>query len=239
AVSEPVGRSFSNLSPEERSNLSSLVSSFTPEGLNADLIPLDTRGRVSAPGEADSQDESISPNVGEPDGIDDGVITTNRQREGLINSAVGLAPFVPNFVNAFRRTPPMPSPRLDPHMTPNYINLDASRQEAIRSQRGANEGIRESLSSGATAAAAEAGNLVSTVRNINEITEREAVHNNQVSNQIQAQNNQISMSNNAKLDAFDRESVAARIQEDNLRSQNIANLANNIQLAGRERNLRE
>lgn len=207
------------------SNLSSKLTSGV-EGINPSVDPrfpsFETKGATSEVSTAAS-----------------GRTGVNLKREGRKASEVidTLAPFASNIVNAFRRLPNPPAPSSQRELSPALINLDASRAEAVRARRSADKMIERNLASGTAIAASKAANLSQQVREYNAINQNEANANAQIKNQFQALNAQIRAENQNRRDTYNQQLVEKELKQQQLSAENIADVANKIQLIKRDKRL--
>lgn len=147
----------------------------------------------------------------------------------------GVAPFASNIANAFRRLPQPPKPNLDTELTPDFINLDADRAENVRQRRGADKVAAANLTSGNNISAVRAANLSQQVRSANEINQTEQNANTGIANQFQQINSQIRRGNNQKLDTQATQQVERQLKQQQLDSENIADVGNKFQLIKRDK----
>ena len=99
--------------------------------------------------ELDVPDNQAGPEPKMPYPVMLGTVATNPassdEPSGFSKVAGKLSPFLSNFYNATQRLPLPPNPVLTPNVTPNLVNYDQARAEAVRQTRGANKAARENL----------------------------------------------------------------------------------------------
>lgn len=149
-----------------------------------------------------------------------------------------VMPFVSNLANSFRKLPAVPEPILNDPVAPRYANYNASRAEAVRAVRSANKTADAQLSSSNVAAAVKAANLTQGIRAVNEVNQAEYNTNTQIGNRAIERNQEIARENNAKLEYSEAQKVSRSLKQQELNSENLANLADKFQLMTRDRNLR-
>lgn len=155
------------------------------------------------------------------------------------DTANKLSPFLSNFVNATQKLPLPPVPVLNTEITPNTVDYSASRNEAVRATRGANKTARENLNNGAAVSATVAANLAGQDRAIGQANEAEQNTNAQIRNSAAAENAQIKASNNSLTNNYQNELTARQLKQQQLTSQNVANISEKLEGMKRDKSLND
>lgn len=146
-----------------------------------------------------------------------------------------VAPFASNIANAFRRLPQPPSPEMDAELTPDLINLDADRAEAVRQRRGADKVAAGNLTSGNNISAVKAANLSQEIRSMGQINQAEQNLNTGIKNQFAQINSQIRNGNINRQNLQGTQQVERQLKQQQLDSENIADVGNKLQLIKRDK----
>jgi hypothetical protein len=165
------------------------------------------------------------------------VQTSSNSKSGFSQAVDKVSPFLSNFMNATQRLPLPPNPVLNTEITPNLVNYDASRAEAVRQTRGADKVARENLNSGAAVSATKAANLAQQDRAIGQANEAESNTNAGIRNQAAAENAQIRAGNNALTNNYNNEMVSRQLKGQQLNTQNMANIEEKINGLARDKKL--
>lgn len=158
-------------------------------------------------------------------------------KTGLKGLADKVTPFVSNIVNAFRKLPNPPTPKLQSGVTPSLINMDADRAENVRQRRGADKAAEANLNGGNAVSATRAANLAQEMRANNQISQAEANANTGIKNQFQQLNANIQANNLAKEEQYETQKVERRIKQQELSAENLADVSNKSQVLARDQKL--
>ena len=231
------------LASTPRGNINYQSKNFVSDGTSSgylDTNAITQNANVSSPQSEDTSTGSVNTVTGRP-GPNGGNVGTSGEvnRKSRLPSASDVAPFVTNLANAFRKLPKAPDPTLDQESAPRYVDFSNQRNEANRQVRGANKTAEASLSSGNASSATIAANLTQGIRSVNAINEAESNANAQIANRTEEMNRQTRSSNNLKTDYKNAQDVARSLKQQELNSENLANLADKIQLTQRDKKLAE
>ncbi len=162
----------------------------------------------------------------------------NLSDEGFDPSKLkALVPYASNIVNSFRKLPkPIMSPTETP-ITPELVNYDAARNNIDVDQRNLNKETDYRVTNPAVAQALKAVNAGQAIAGRNQLAMGEANTNAQIKNQTKQFNQGIFGRNIQRRADFNNELVSRNIEQQNLISDNIANVGDKFQLGERDRAL--
>ncbi len=148
-----------------------------------------------------------------------------------------LMPYASNLVNGMRKLPqPIMSPTETP-ITPELVNYDAARNAIDVDQRNLNKETDYRVSNPAVAQALKAASLGQAIQGRNSLAMGEANANADIKNRTKIVNQGILGRNIQRRADFNDKLVGRNIEQQNLLSENVANISDKYQLSERDRNL--
>lgn len=201
------------------------------------------KGTTTLPSLAESYMASNKAKPGAGDTVAPPSVPQDTQSKGigqtLLDGANKVLPFVSNIANSFRKLPAPPEPNLDSTVNPNYVDYSNQRAEVTRTVRGANKTADQQLASSTASQGAKAANLVQGMREMNRINESENNTNVQIANRTNEVNANIKANNNSKLDYRNAQEASRQLRQQELASENLADVTNKIQLSQRDKKLQD
>jgi hypothetical protein len=146
----------------------------------------------------------------------------------------GVAPYVSNIVNSFRRAPRPAYPTMNSSPALSKINMDDARNQVGREISSSNTGADRNLDSN-TAASVKLFNSGRKLNALSGINEYEKNINSNIANQQSQMDWQTQMGNNAKIDNYNNEITSSNIANQNNQSANLANAADKFVAIGNEK----
>lgn len=150
-----------------------------------------------------------------------------------------LIPYASNISNAFRKLPKPIASQLESPVNANLINLDAARNNIDTEQRNLNRETDYKVSNPAVSQAIKATILGKTILGKNNLAQEEANSNAQIKNQTNQFNQVIQARNIERGNEFNRENIQRDIAQQNLLSENLADVGNKYQEQQRDKSLIE
>lgn len=154
-----------------------------------------------------------------------------------LSGLTNLVPYASNIINGFRKLPKPIASQLESPVDANLVNLDAARNQIDADQRNANKETDYRITNPGVAQAIKAVYAGKAIEGRNSLAMNEANQNAQIKNQTNQFNQGVTARNIGRRDIFNDKLVGRQIQQQNLRSENLADIGDKYQLSERDRAL--
>lgn len=164
-----------------------------------------------------------------------GVSTANRST--TLKRLEGFLPYASNLINSFRRLPKPFAPQTESYTSPSLVNMDAARTRLDNERSNFNRSTDYRVSNPTLAQGLKAKALSSIIEGQNQINQEEANTNAMIRNRSNEFNQGIQARNLQRLSDYNDNLTKRSLAEQQLDSENIANLTDKYQMQKRDRGL--
>lgn len=153
-----------------------------------------------------------------------------------LNSAV---PYASNFVNAFRKLPMPYEPQQETYISPSLVNYSGARANAAAELGNYNRETDYKVAQHTLAQGLKAKALAGSIANLNNLAMQEGNTNAFIKNQTNQFNQGIQARNLQRIQDYNDSLLSRSLKQQELNSENIANLSDKYQMQQRDKNLYE
>lgn len=157
---------------------------------------------------------------------------------GKVSKGVNdVIPFASNILNQFQNLPTPKAPITQANITPELVNFNSDRAELDKQLRGLNAGISATSSNPGIGNAQRVGNLGKYLEAKGRLSQSEAQANAEIKNKTAMFNAGITGANVDRENQYRDLLLNRSVNQQRLRSENVANFGDKVQMARRDKDL--